>query len=429
MRQGGPLPCRNLPANADDFPTTCALYSKRPYNERGSVAQARRCLSYVGVGEIEVMVSSSLFSRRALIRRLVPAVLAAGLVGVLPVSAQTIPPYGTGVEPLLEAGLMTVVDQTSEADGMQVTIQYAYADTQRIIVRLKLSGDYEQVLQDNMPNLVLRDDTGYQFGYNAMQPVLRVDDEQAEIFDAIFYTQAAFQGIDGEVDIIDDYLNDKGEGIDLQLDLGFTPLSALGMVLDAAEALEKSPVGPFGFVFTVPIYHAREIKPMETITVADIAMTLERVTVAPSETEVQVCYSLPDAQDWQPWIELTADGVPAPLTGGNLVGLPTLDDTERCIEQRFAVLIGDTTESLTVDIDRLQTSVPDAPEAWEGFVAELETLGIKAEAFPERGAYFSIESTPEGMTDAELGEIIDAARENMRQSIAGPWTFEVSLAD
>ena len=348
---------------------------------------------------------------------------------ILPASAQEFPPFGTGVQPLVDAGLMTPVDQTMEADGMQVTIQYAYADTQRIIVRLKLSGDYQQVMQDNLPNFVLRDDTSRQFGYSAMHSVAREDDELAEFYDVIFYTQTFYQPIDGEFEIIDGYLDTYGDSIEVQLDIGFTPMSALGLVLDAVDALEQSPVGPFGFIFTMPIYPAREVKPVETLTVGDIAMTLERVTVAPSETEVEICYTLPDVQDWQPWITLTVDGVDAPVSGGNLVGMPTLDDTERCVEQRFGVLVSDELDVLTVTIDRLQTSVPDDPDAWEGLVAELETFGIEAEAFPERGTYFSIESTPEGMTDAELAEIIDNARENLRQSVDGPWVFEVALPE
>ena len=393
----------------------------------GAARTAARLSLFLSTGG-ETMLRSR-FSHAIGWRRALLVAVVLLVTGLLPVSAQEFAPFETGVQPLVDAGLMTVVDQTMDADGVQVTIQYAYADIQRIIVRLKLSGDYEQVLQDNIPNLVLRDDTGRQFSYSAMHSVTRDDDELAEVYDAIFYNQTTYQPIVGYLEIIDNYLNDKGDRIELQLDIGFTPTSALGMVLDAVDALEKSPAGPFGFIFGVPIYQPPIVKPVETRTVGEIAVTLQRVTVAPSETEVEVCYTIPDAQDWQPWIELTVDGMVAPVSGGNYVDMPMLDDTERCIEQRFGVFVSDATRALTVSIARLQTSVPDDPEAWQGLVAELGTHGIKAEAFPQRGTYFSIESTPEGMTDAELAEIIDNARENLRQSVEGPWVFEVALPE
>ena len=371
-----------------------------------------------------LMMGWSLFSQPVARRGLLMVMMV--VLGCASVSAQELPPFDSGVQALSDAGLMTVSDQTMTDDDVDLTIQYAYADTQRILVRVKLAGDYEPYLQDHMLSFLLRDDTARSFSYSAALPVTREDDEIAEVYDVVFYNQTSYQPIVGDFEIIDGYLDDYGDRIDFQLDVGFVPMSALGMVLDAADAIEKSPAGPFGFIFTVTIYHPVEIRPVETQTVGDIAVTLERVTIAPSETEVEVCYTLPDGQDWQPEILLTMGDVTAPASGANLVGMWTLELPDRCVEQRFSVF-GGAAGTLTVTVNRLITSVPDRADAWEGLVDELETFGIEAEAFADPGTYFTIQATPEGMTDAELAEIINTAREHLRHVVEGPWVFEVTL--
>jgi hypothetical protein len=331
-----------------------------------------------------------------------------------------------GIQGVIEAGLTTVVDQTSEHDGVQITLQSAYADTQRIILRVKVSGDYEALLQDHMLNFVLRDDTGRSFSYSMAMPVTREDDEVAELYDVVFYNQTSFQDPEGNVEIIDGYLDSYGDSIDLQLTVSFVDMSALGMVLEDAQSTPSNTVGPFDIVFTVPIQQPVVVMPELEQTVNGVTIWLERVSVAPSETEIALCNTLPTFQDWQPNIQLMVNGTAAQPSGGNLVGLPTAEDTERCIEQRFSVYAGNA-QVMTVSVDALMTSVPDDREAWEGLVEELGTFDIEAEAFPERGSYLGIIATPEGMTDAELAEIINNARENLRQRIDGPWTFEVAI--
>lgn len=331
-----------------------------------------------------------------------------------------------GIQGVIDAGLTTVVDQTSEHDGVQITLQSAYADTQRIILRVKVSGDYQAALQDHMLNFVLRDDTGRSFSYSMAMPVIREDDELAEMYDVVFYNQTSFQDPEGNVEIIEGYLDSYGASIDLQLTVSLVDMSALGMVLEDAQSTPTDTVEPFDSVFTVPIQQPIVVMPELEETVNGVTIWLERVSIAPSETEIALCNTLPTFQDWQPNVQLNVNGITAQPSGGNLVGLPTSEDTERCIETRFSVYAGDA-DRIEVMIDALMTSVPDDPEAWEGLAEELGTFGIEAEAFPERGSYLGIIATPQGMTDEELAEIINDARENLRQRVDGPWTFEVGI--
>lgn len=354
-------------------------------------------------------------------------VLCAVLLSMSAVPALAQSSVDPAIDRLIESGLATVVDQSSEFDGVQMTVQYAYADTQRLIVRVKLSGDYEDLLEDHMREFLLRDDTARRFGYRAALPVEREDDEVAEVYDVIFYNQTTFELPDDEVEIINGYLDDYGDTIDLQLTVAFTPMSALGRVLSTADLYAMSPVGPFDFVFTVPIHRAVVFMPELSVSAAGVDMELARVAVAPSETEIELCYTLPDGQDWQPVASLSLAGEPALMSGASFVALPDPADSERCVRQNFAAFAGNNVSPLVVTVERLQTSVPDDPDVWAGFAGALAEFGIEAEAFAQPHTYFTIVSTPEGMTDAELAEIIDNAREDLRATVEGPWVFEVGV--
>lgn len=357
-----------------------------------------------------------------LLRSLV--VVALSCVVVAPTFAQDFLPGETTVDRLIEAGMTTPIDETLSVDGVDATLVFAYADVQRVIVRVRLSGENYAAYAGQGMDFVLSTDDGTNLLYSAALPVMP-DETGGTIYDVAFIGQAARQTESGDWEIIQDYLATAGDSLDLRL----TMLSMNWGAPPAADPAASPTVEPpFRFDFTLPVRPAQVVEDVGTQTVNDIAMTLEQVTVAPSETAVRLCYALPDGQDWQPVVTVSLGVVDVPASAMSLLGMPTPEDTERCVEQKYSLFYGGDVATLTVNVERLATSVPDTPEAWEGLVEELRTFGIEAEAFPQPGAYFSIDATPEGMTDAELAEIINNARENLREHVDGPWVFQVPLS-
>jgi hypothetical protein len=58
-------------------------------------------------------------------------------------------------------------------------------------------------------------------------------------------------------------------------------------------------VGPFTFDFSVPFIASRTIEVQQTVEAADVAITLEKVVIAPSETQATLCLVPPDrSKEW-----------------------------------------------------------------------------------------------------------------------------------
>ena len=156
-------------------------------------------------------------------------------------------------------------------------------------------------------------------------------------------------------------------------------------------------------------------------------MTLETVTVTPSQAQARICYDLPDNQDWQPVARLEVGSVPALLTGWGMTQLPTAEDVRRCFKLTFETFFDGDPAVLTLTVDKLRTSEPETREYWEAVKVGLADYGIVIDVVMSGGRYYDLVSVPKGMADEEFGQIMQTVREGLLPAVDGPWVFTVDL--
>jgi hypothetical protein len=160
-----------------------------------------------------------------------------------------------------------------------------------------------------------------------------------------------------------------------------------------------------------------------------VAMTLQSMSITPSTTQLDLCYTLPPgAYDWWPHIEITIDGQSGlPLGGSDLPGkTDTSGFTERCLDLTFSTPFTRDAKQLVVTVDRLQVSpnevLPD--EVIQRANKRLAAQGIEVTfTFGDHGMGDIIRK-PDGMEDTDVGRVVYDA---LSEQYTGPWNFVVEL--
>jgi hypothetical protein len=203
-----------------------------------------------------------------------------------------------GGEPPQEAlsALRTEVDQTKTADGVRLTLDWAYADERFVAVNLDMQG----------PNGARKSEgSGSNADAVVFEPSLWDDTsgDEAELPPHVEITDASGQDFDTV---------GGGTGLGLQL-------TAAEAVFDVPEGIEpgrghrfrlevplqeaprvgakvsgKPEPGPFAFVFEVPVLPAPTYEVGQEVEAGGVAMTLERVVDSPVLPQAVVCYEPPD---------------------------------------------------------------------------------------------------------------------------------------
>jgi hypothetical protein len=185
------------------------------------------------------------------------------------------------------------------------------------------------------------------------------------------------------------------------------------------------PIGPFNFAFRLDVQEALTLTPRQSVSAHDLTLTLEQVTLSPSQVSLRLCYDLPDGNDWQPQVQVLVDGAAGSLAGYGLTRLPDPSDTRRCAD--YQILVGYTSESKTLDviIDRLQTSSSTTSESIARATERLAAQGITLEF--ESGDHsfnWTILSAPEGLSEIDINQrVFDA----LSEQYPGPWSFTIAL--
>lgn len=386
------------------------------------------------------------------LRRLHVAIVLLALGALSAISVSSVPaaraqgPGGESGEsvfaPLIEAGMVALVDQRQTIDGVTVTLNWLYADTNTLAVQYQVAGlppfTEEQAVMQYAPYSQLTDADGNAFlisgggvswvesDSNADSTTLHVDEQynpQAVYFDAESETYQ----------VMDDYFNTLyGDDLPEQLPLTLT------IVADDDPAMDPPPmstggippegIGPFTFDVVVPLHPESQFEVNDTVTANDLDVTLETLTLTPARVRARICYDLPDSGDWHPVAALTVDGNAALRSGYGIAGgLPDPSDVRRCEEHRFAVATPGDARTLTLTVEALRTSIPETREYWESVRDALAEHGIVIEVVMGRGRYFDFVSKPDGMTDMQVGETLVAVQESLLPAVDGPWVFEVAL--
>lgn len=341
------------------------------------------------------------------------------LLNVLTLAALILTAFGsyrlgkTLLPPLPQAGgspVLSSLDLPPQTqNGITASLQAYYADANRFIFRVRLSG----------PNTTL---------------------SQVQLlgWDGNFINASAWYG---PADDLSTY----------QVDFGLTaPLTAEHFNGSLDFAVVKSiediePLAHFNFKLNVPIHPALIFEPKRSYqSVNGMKMLLDRVVVSPSSTLVFLCYTKPDDGDWGVSSEtaLEIDGQRAQMMSYSL-----LSDTDysvgdkggesgwtppvnvgRCIELGFPIGSANP-HALTLTVPSLEQSMPEAiPEdrlqAALKQLRDWDSIDMEWRAV-DHGTQVEYKKLPAGMTEQQAyRKFVEA----LGYVYYGQWTFDVQLS-
>ena len=337
--------------------------------------------------------------------------------------------FDPGLEAADNANLIVYLNDTQTIGDVSVTLEYAYADANRIAIAYNGTALVPITSSASLgfTEIHLTDDQGREFnnylfgggggggGGSAEATVVAVSFGLVDNYDA---------------SIIDDSPDELH--LHLELTVGdMTPImgggggGGGGGSVAPAEAEPFEPVGPFIFDFTVPFNPGRVMNEPQTVTAADIPMRLNRVVVTPSLTRLELCYEQPPINDnspyWNPVVSLTVDGEEV-LAGTPLYRdmVSTSDDAE-CANYNILQALNDQLGEWELSIDTLL--LPGTAPAEEVRQA-LEERGIETIDQPGGGWGYN---TPDDISHSDISEIMAEINARYQQIIEGPWTFTFDI--
>lgn len=217
-------------------------------------------------------------------------------------------PSDPGVDSIAEADLLTTYDETKpvmgapEEYGLTVTLDYAYADANRVTVGYTVNGtspDDRRLVAHSNPNLMA--------GGQPLERLMllasdQIRGEPTEEGGSSFTSQLTANFITAGLDA------DEGDTLSLQL-MVEVALSELGTGEFPAPGMFMA--GMTEFTFDVPYLGGTTIELGREGESVGTNIELQRVVVSPSMTRLEMCYDLPDLQAppaWSPFITITVDG-------------------------------------------------------------------------------------------------------------------------
>lgn len=252
-----------------------------------------------------------------------------------------------GMQGASEADLVTVLNMSKTIDGQTITLDYAYADSNRISFSLTASGTTPRDIGYRFGQIDLSDDAGHDFqsmfgggggggGGGGSGPTPEYST----------YSSNNFMSLDASV------ITDNPDKLNLHLVamLGKYQVTPPDQSPDGASQetfLEN--LGPFVFDFTIPFIHGQVVEPNVRAVNNGQAILLKRLVIAPSFTRGLVCFDpVPTVDGLNAVISLSVDGEVVPLK-------------EREIAQGLAKVEGDTPGCYDLQINQ---SLYGLPGAW-----------------------------------------------------------------
>lgn len=217
-------------------------------------------------------------------------------------------PGDPGITSVEQADLLTFIGETQAIDGqfsdndLSVTLDYAYADANRITIGYTVQGvspDGQRMMAYSNPRLRTAD------GEPIDRLLLLADQEtQGQPTDAgerEFSNTLTTNYVTPDTSLAD------GEALNLTLtvdvalsDLDAGEFPAPGMLM----------AGSVEFTFDVPFLTGTVVEIGETADVSDLSVSLQRAVFTPSMTVIEMCYDLPPVTripGWSPFVILSLD--------------------------------------------------------------------------------------------------------------------------
>lgn len=200
-----------------------------------------------------------------------------------------------GISMLEESDLLTRYDQTLTIEGennLSVTLDYAYADANRVTVGYTVSGespDGQRMMAYSNPTLIAGD--------GVVLERLLLGANEAEQEKATEESGTGFVNR-STVNFIAEDLT-AGESLDLMLGVDVA-LSYLDTGEFPAPGMMMA--GNVQFTFTLPFTADVSVTPVnETVSVGGVDVELKQIVSTPSMTRLDVCYDLPDVTQLPAW--------------------------------------------------------------------------------------------------------------------------------
>jgi hypothetical protein len=228
-----------------------------------------------------------------------------------------------GLQHIEQADLIQELDLSQTVDGLTVTLERAYADANRIVVGFTIKDLNGQRYEAR--HLALTDAAGTVFpetvgyGVSGQSDILKVSLPPGEGAYVLAFDAGTVTGAPEALDL---RLVMELEELVLPPDTP-SPSPTLAsspaeppepVVVELVPMPEGTIVGPFTFDFSVPFIPGRTVEVHQTVQAAGVAITLEEMTVAPSETRAILCFDPPDRGSKE-WFLITA-GDGQDLAGG-----------------------------------------------------------------------------------------------------------------
>lgn len=303
-----------------------------------------------------------------------------------------------------------------ETYNLRVTLDYAYADANRITVSYTVTGEAkasEQLTLYHTP--ALTDDRGNQFvwlpigggggggGGSDPDEIITTTTTMTTSFDASLLT-------------------DTPEMLNLNLKIDVAYSTSAAMPVEGASMIYA---GPTMFEFSIPFNAGRVMNTPQTVTAGGIEMTLQKVVVAPSLTRVELCYADPEPEEviWSPHGHLVIEGEEMlPVDDFAIAGLAgqPLQEDDACRALIIPQALQDHTGEWTLTIDSLRYVPSDQAEV----IRRLqEDYDIPVTPLPEGGFTYGADVRE----DKDIGAALQAIHADLAQHINGPWVFTFTL--
>ncbi len=319
----------------------------------------------------------------------------------------------SGLEAVNQENLVTHLNMTQVVDGITVTLNYAYADANRIVVDYAASGTAEP--EDNVSGFIfylatLTDNQGHEFvGLNGAGGGGGGGGGGSEPGGLTSFGA----GMQGHYDA--SIIEDAADNLNLMLELAFGVTYQDGSFGEPSRAV---------FEFAIPFNPGTTIDTAQTISTSDVDMTLRKIVIAPSLTRLELCHNAPGEREWLIYGKLAINGEEV-VAEDYLMGAAAapMDDRTPCWALNLPEALDKQRGDWTLTITALRIVGTEDREV----VAEIleRDYGILVTLQPGGGYTYD---TPTEEAGRELiFETLDQVILENLEAINGPWVFEVQV--
>jgi len=338
---------------------------------------------------------------------------------------------------------ITDINETQTLEKVAVTLNWAYGDAHRIA--LAYSMEYPRLDNFfNYPIVTLKTDDGLELipdfggggGGGGGEPDSAIYSETIMNFDS--------STIDGSPDTINLVLTLDFSADAIMSNPSMMPMSGGGggggggggsssngedgntppATPDVSKIIDRVYI----FNFSLPFYEALKVEPeVNTVESNGVSITIDNIRYTPSLTKFDMCYNMPDDEQWGATIQIVTDSVDSPFYSHQQQPIKISDDGRPCVEVSATAAIPDDADKFMIDVlflsQPLRPLSDELARAEEEYFAELG-YSIKIDANPY-GYSMDMLNYPDDIDASDADEFVRASLFFKRYE--GDWTFTIPL--